>query len=165
MTPALVVFDLDLTLWTCGNSIWCDCLTPPFFQDSQGRLSDREGSHIRLYQDVPQILDALHQAGCKIGIASRTSAPSWACQLLELLGVAHRFDYQAIYPGDKQRHFRQLQEESSVPLDAMVFFDDERRNIVSVGQLGVRCIEVSSGMHWEVFANTMKRYPMRDTIA
>lgn len=145
----LVVFDLDYTLWDAGGT-WCDCLSPPFRRD-RGRVLDRRGGHIRLYEDVPAIMDALDEAGVRMGLASRTHEPEWARELLDLLGVRSRFEIEEIYPGEKTAHFDQLQRKSGVALEQMLFFDDESRNIRAVGRMGVSCVEVRSGMSWEVF--------------
>ena len=74
MIPAaldLVVSDLDFTLWDAGGS-WCDCLSPPFRLEG-GRVVDRHGRWVRLYEDVAEILDALDAAGVAMALASRTN--------------------------------------------------------------------------------------------
>jgi magnesium-dependent phosphatase 1 len=144
-----VVFDLDYTLWDAGGT-WCDCLTPPFRRNGE-RVLDCHDGHVRLYEDVPEIMDALDAAGIPMGLASRTNEPGWARELLDLLGVRSRFEIEEIYPGEKTRHFGELQRKSGVSPERMLFFDDESRNIRAVGQLGVACVEVRSGMNWEVF--------------
>ncbi|MCB1124156.1 MAG: magnesium-dependent phosphatase-1, partial [Verrucomicrobiae bacterium] len=53
--PAVIVFDLDFTLWDCGGT-WCDCLWPPF-RKAGSRVLDAHDSHVRLYPDVQEILD------------------------------------------------------------------------------------------------------------
>ncbi len=142
--PRLVVFDLDFTLWDCGGT-WCDCLRPPF-KKSGPRVLDANNGHIRIYPDVEILLEILPQRGCQLGIASRTEQPGWARNLLSLLGLAQKFPYQAIYPSDKKRHFRQLRDESRIDYEDMLFFDDERRNIDSVGSLGVVPFHVDRGV-------------------
>lgn len=89
--------------------------------------------------------------GCRLGVASRTEQPGWARELLELLGLGDCFDFRAIYPGDKQRHFHQLQSESGVAFEDMLFFDDEERNIRSVGSLGVISWHVERGVSQVAF--------------
>lgn len=148
--PRLVVFDLDFTLWDCGGT-WCDCLRPPFRAGSRGEIKDSWGTQVTLYPDIVDILDALDAAGVPAAVASRTEEPAWAVELLELLGVHHRFAHHEIYPSEKTRHFGRLQADSGVAFEEMVFFDDERRNIVDVSALGVRCHLVSRGVDWDAF--------------
>ena len=151
----LAVFDLDYTLWDAGGT-WCDCLSPPFRRDGEGRVLDRLDRHVRPYADVPEIMDALDYAGVPMGLASRTHEPGWARELLDLLGVAGRFEFAEIYPGAKPAHFAELRRQSGFGYDAMLFFDDETRNICEVGALGVTCVEVRSGLSWEVFERGLR---------
>ncbi len=142
--PQLIVFDLDFTLWDCGGT-WCDCLSPPF-KGSGDHVYDSRDYHIRIYPDIPELINVLESNGVVLAIASRTHEPSWARELLALLGLTKTFTYQAIYPSDKQRHFHELQEESGVAFEEMIFFDDEDRNIVSVSKLGVHAHLVHRGV-------------------
>ena len=145
----LVVFGLDYTLWDAGGT-WCDCLTPPFRRSGE-RVLDRHESHVRLYEDVPEIMGALDEAGVPMGLASRTNEPGWARELLELLGVRSRFEIEEIYPGEKTAHFDELRRQSGFGYEQMLFFDDETRNIREVRALGVHCVEVRSGVNWGEF--------------
>ena len=142
--PGMVVFDLDFTLWDCGGT-WCDCLRPPF-RRAGDRVLDAHDSHVRVYEEVLPLLEELPTKGCRLGLASRTERPDWAREILSLLRLRSQFDYEAIYPGDKQRHFRQLQRESGIAYEEMIFFDDEDRNIRSVGGLGVTAWPVERGV-------------------
>lgn len=152
----LVVFDLDYTLWDAGGT-WCDCLTPPFRSEA-GRVKDRHGRWVRFYEDVIEIVAALEEAGIPMGLASRTHEPDWARELLDLLGVRGRFDFEEIYPGAKPAHFAALRDRSGAEYESMLFFDDESRNIREVGDLGVRCVEVRSGMSWERLADGLAKF-------
>lgn len=142
--PKLVVFDLDFTLWDSGG-VWCDCLQPPF-KVAGGRVVDATGAHIKIYSDTLEIVQSLPAKGCQLALASRTGRPEWARELLDLLQLTETFPFQAIYPSNKQEHFRQLHEESGIPYEEMLFFDDELRNIQSVGKLGVLCFHVTQGV-------------------
>jgi magnesium-dependent phosphatase 1 len=142
----LIVFDLDLTLWHCGRMLWCDQLTPPLRLAQQGRVLSACGNQVSLCPEVPQLLDELDSAGHSLALASRTSAPDIAGQLLDLLGIDHHFPHRQIYPGDKTAHFHALHEETGVAFDDMLFFDDEPRNIDSVSRLGVAAHLVNHGM-------------------
>lgn len=145
----LVVFDLDYTLWDCGGT-WVDCTNPPFTRTTDGRVVDRSKRHLRLYDDVLDILDACDQSGLPMALASRTSAPEWARELMGLLGILERFEVQEIYPGSKVRHFAAIQTETGIAYSDMVFLDDEMRNIHEVGALGVRTIHVPHGLTWDL---------------
>ena len=143
--PKLVVFDLDFTLWDCGGR-WIDHTSPPFRADANGTIRDREGRRFFLYPDVPDLLDDLESMGCVLGLASRTGEPAWAREVLELMGVRDRFDFEEIYPGSKVQHFRSLAGATGFSHHEMLFFDDEQRNIAEVSQLGVTSVHVANGV-------------------
>ncbi|EFX05882.1 magnesium dependent phosphatase [Grosmannia clavigera kw1407] len=98
--PRLFVFDLDYTLWP----FWVDThVTPPLKVASPAARAghahprpnqpapviavDRIGETFGFYGDVPDLLQALAAAGLRVGVASRTSAPDLARDLLRLLQV------------------------------------------------------------------------------
>lgn len=157
MAPELIVFDLDLTLWSCGG-IWVDCTTPPYHCDQHGKVWDATGREMRFYADVVEILEEIESLGCSTALASRTDRPDWAREVLQLLGYGNHFDYQQIYPGSKVTHFTKLQEQTNLAFDTMLFFDDEHRNIVEVGELGVKCVEISNGLDWASFDRGLKMF-------
>lgn len=142
----LVVFDLDFTLWNAGGT-WCDHTNPPYTKVN-GYVEDSMGSRIILYPDVKKILNKLADEGIPMALASRTGAPTWANQLLQLFEIDIFFKYKEIYPGSKTEHFNQLQHVTNIPFEDMVFFDDETRNISDVGSLGVEAVYVEDGVHW-----------------
>ncbi|TWT30482.1 Acid Phosphatase [Posidoniimonas corsicana] len=154
--PKLIVFDLDFTLWDAGG-VWCDCLSPPFRQRG-GRVEDRGGRHVRLYDDVPAILDECAEGGVPVALASRTQEPSWARELVELLGITARFAHAEIYPSSKLRHFAALRDASGCDHDQMLFFDDEHRNIHEVGGLGVTSVLVEQGMTHGLFREGLEQF-------
>ena len=154
-SPALIVFDLDFTLWDCGGT-WCDCLSPPF-RNLGGRIEDRFRRVIRLYDEVHHILDQCDALAIPMALASRTEQPAWARQLVDLLELTHRFAFAEIYPSSKVRHFRALREASRVPYDQMLFFDDELRNIREVSALGVICVHVEDGLNRQLFRHGIDR--------
>ena len=89
--PGLVVLDLDFTLWDCGGR-WVDCVSPPFFSDAEGSVRDQTGAEMRLYDEVTEILDFFQQLEIPLAVASRTTDPPLARQLMGLLGIAGRFE-------------------------------------------------------------------------
>lgn len=151
----LIVFDLDFTLWDCGG-LWVDCTDYPFRTDRNGKIIDRSGRHLRLFEEVPGILDEADRMGVPMALASRTEQPGWARSLLDLLGIRDRFTYEEIYPGSKVAHFQKLKCDSGVDFRQMLFFDDENRNIVEVGDLGVNAIGVPRGIDRRLFDAGLK---------
>ena len=57
MSPKLVVFDLDFTLWDAGGT-WCDHLSQPF-EIISGRIFDSMGTEPKLYPGTIDILEEL----------------------------------------------------------------------------------------------------------
>lgn len=98
-------------------------------------------------------MPALRKSKITVGVASRTSAPDLAKQLLRLLHIKdgdgetkkaiEMFDHMEIYPGDKKTHFAKLNKSTGVEHEEMLFFDDERRNR-NVEELGVTMYLVST---------------------
>eukprot|EP01103_Thecamoeba_quadrilineata_P001436 TRINITY_DN11292_c0_g1_i1.p1 TRINITY_DN11292_c0_g1~~TRINITY_DN11292_c0_g1_i1.p1 ORF type:complete len:197 (+),score=27.85 TRINITY_DN11292_c0_g1_i1:78-668(+) len=154
--PQLFVFDLDLTLWTCEGS-WIDtCSGPPFTLDKNStklKPFARSGANgeCKLYDECWTVLHALMKLkrdglGVKLACASRTQEPKWARELLRVLNIYDWFDYEEIYPTTKTKHFASLKKRSGLEYVDMMFFDDEDRNIIEVGNLGVTSIYVRRGL-------------------
>lgn len=151
--PKLFVFDLDYTLWP----FWVDThITPPLkAMEGGAKVKDRYGEGFGFYKEVGVILVAAREKGIKIGIASRTSAPELAREMLKLLRIPTEppilssssnkrssgsssssvkplelLDNLQIYPGSKITHFKRIYEWSKgeIPYEEMLFFDDESRN-------------------------------------
>lgn len=154
--PELIVFDLDYTLWDCGGT-WCDCLTPPFTQTEAGP-QDRYKRIVTLYEGVLECLDWCDHNGIKMALASRTEEPDWARQLLRMLGISQRFAFAEVFPSTKVVHFKNLQNNSKVILENMLFFDDEMRNIHEVGAMGVTAIYVNSGLSLDLFEEGLTKW-------
>ncbi|XP_012540902.1 magnesium-dependent phosphatase 1 [Monomorium pharaonis] len=141
--PKVIVFDLDYTLWP----FWVDThVDPPFRKGAQNKVLDAHGHVIRYYSDVPNVLKWLSEEGYELGIASRTSEIQGARQLLDLFDWKKYFKYIEIFPGSKVTHFSNIQKSSDIVYKDMLFFDDETRNIVEVGKLGVHAVLVRDGV-------------------
>ena len=154
--PKLIIFDLDFTLWDCGGT-WCDCLSPPFTVRNN-RIWDRGDRQIRLYEDVSSILDQCDADGVPMALATRTEQPPWARELIDLLGLSHRFVHAEIYPSSKLKHFAELQKASGIDFAEMLFFDDEMRNIREVSKLGVTSILVKEGLTRQIFEDAFRKH-------
>jgi len=140
----LVVFDLDFTLWDCGGT-WCDHTNPPYYKHN-GVIMDEDQRSIRLYPDVMRILKKLSTQNIDMAVASRTSAPDRADELMQLFDIKKYFEYFEIYPGSKIKHFRSLQEKTGLAYNDMIFFFFFYRNISEVGQMGVEAVFVEDGV-------------------
>ncbi|XP_033340947.2 magnesium-dependent phosphatase 1 [Megalopta genalis] len=152
--PKILVFDLDYTLWP----FWVDTHVTAPFKKKGNDVVDVHGQKIHYYKEVPDVLKKLSDEGYELGIASRTSEIAGANQLLKLFNWEKYFKYKEIYPGSKIKHFSVIQEASGTDYKDMIFFDDEHRNIVDVGKLGVTCIFVGSGITHAVVENALKNF-------
>ncbi|KAH0950276.1 hypothetical protein HN011_010580 [Eciton burchellii] len=156
--PKVIIFDLDYTLWP----FWVDThVNPPFRKGAQNKIVDAHGHVVEYYFDVPDILKRLSKEGYELGIASRTSEIRGANQLLELFDWKKFFKYIEIFPGSKVTHFSNIQRNSQVNYKDMLFFDDESRNIVEVGKLGVHAVLVPKGVTCSLIENTLQSFNKR----
>nr|POE47057.1 putative magnesium-dependent phosphatase p8b7.31 [Quercus suber] len=148
--PRMIVFDLDYTLWP----FWVDThVTSPLRASKHVpglKVTDAHGGHYGFYADVAGILSSIKEHNLVLGAASRTSAPTLARKMLDLLTIpassreeaersrkaVNLFDHMEIYPGSKIAHFKSLAKKSGLPYEEMLFFDDESRN-KNVEDLGV----------------------------
>ncbi|KKA29769.1 hypothetical protein TD95_004916 [Thielaviopsis punctulata] len=172
--PPLIVFDLDYTLWP----FWVDThVTPPLKPADAFSATDRAAESFSFYREVPSILHALSRAGIRLAVASRTSAPELARELLKLLHIPapppppsaeaditalddemqwekprralELFDAPLeIYPRSKIAHFEAIAKKTGVKYEDMLFFDDESRNR-EVESLGVTMRLVRDGVTWD----------------
>jgi magnesium-dependent phosphatase 1 len=152
----LFVFDLDFTLWDAGGG-WCDTTNPPYAWEN-GKLFDRSGDWIRLYNDVEEILKELKTCNKYVVAASRTYQPAWAQDLLHLFDIDKYFDLKEIYPSGKIHHFKRIQNHFNLPYSKMVFFDDELRNVEEVASLGVESVFVKNGINSTMVLPFIKIY-------
>lgn len=151
MDKKLFIFDLDFTLWDAGGE-WCDCNQPPYYR-RKGEVFDSRGANIMLYPDVKKILNELQRHEKIIAIASRTSAPTNAIELLNLFNISVFFHFKEIFPGSKIQHMNNLSRRSGVCFKEMVFFDDEMRNIHDTSSLGIQSIYVEDGIKFHHIIN------------
>lgn len=147
MKDLLIVFDLDFTLWNCGDT-YCDHTRPPY-SERNGRIYDSAGFEMRLYPETIILLQELARLEIPIAIASRTGASDQAKELLDLFGIGHYFTGIEMYPGSKIPHFRSLREKTGIAFNSMHFFDDEYRNIEDARSLGVNAYYVEDGILFE----------------
>jgi magnesium-dependent phosphatase 1 len=163
--PGVVVFDLDDTLWE-GE---VDCSGGPPFKLSAGSrdvVLCCHNSRVQLFEDVIDIFDLLIHLNVPIAYASRTWQPSWAKKALEQFkcGTDGASDMWQISVsagwGDcsKVSHIRKISADLNLPIDSMVFFDNELRNIRDISPLGATCGYCPDGLTMEIFQNKMLEY-------
>ncbi|KAL5021092.1 hypothetical protein ScPMuIL_000247 [Solemya velum] len=153
--PKLIVFDLDYTLWP----FWVDThVDPPFKKKSDGKIYDAHGRQVKIFPDVPKMLERLSSDGYKLGVASRTSCTEEARDLVRLFDWDKYFQYKEIYPGCKVTHFERFKQNSGLAYNEMMFFDDEYRNILDVSKLGVTCIFAENGMSDDVLEEGFMKF-------
>ena len=142
------VFDLDFTIWNAGDT-FCSETNPPYLWKN-GKLIDQSGKLIRLYPNTIDVLKLLKKNNKIIAAASRTIRPTWALELLQIFDIEKYFDVKEIYPGSKIKHLKKIQDMGNYPLNQIIFFDDEERNIKEVSSLGIKSILVKNGINMEV---------------
>jgi magnesium-dependent phosphatase 1 len=173
--PALIVFDLDNTLWT-----------PELYQIRQKTLPVA-GRDICLFPGAVEILQFL--ADCRnndnspsplrntqLAIASRTNKGAWAELLLTdflvhdgaataaggtgtRTAIRDLFHHVEIYTGSKKKHFAALRNAAKCTYSDMLFFDDDARlNLGEVSQLGVLCCHTPTGITVPQFTQSLLKY-------
>ena len=156
--PALIVFDLDNTLWT-----------PELYQLRKLQRMDQcptAGKDVKLFAGAQYALDAIRSgqfANTKFAVASRTKSVGWAHSLLDQFGIYELLDFVEIFPGHKKAHFKKIAEASGVDYADMLFFDDARDgkygNCLPVSQMGVLSVHCPGGLDTkDLFMNGIKRF-------
>ena len=157
--PKLIVFDLDNTLWT-----------PELYQLRKLQKSNtvpRAGRDVHLMDGTQKILKdhipVLQQQGVQFAVASRTKSVEWAHALLGQFGLLDVFSYVQIVPGNKKRHFQEIQKSSGLSFDSMLFFDDARDgkfgNCEPVAEMGVLAVHCPKGFESvDIFTTALERY-------
>jgi magnesium-dependent phosphatase 1 len=165
--PAMIVFDLDNTLWT-----------PELYQlqrKLQHRANNKKtplagtplaGTDIHLFPGAQYAIEAIRNGefpNTKFAVASRTQQVDWANDLLDQFHVRDIFDYVEIFPAHKKAHFKNIAHASGISYSDMLFFDDARDgkygNCESVAELGVLSVHCPNGMETkEVFTKALERF-------
>ncbi|KYQ49694.1 Magnesium-dependent phosphatase 1 [Trachymyrmex zeteki] len=153
--PKVIVFDLDYTLWP----FWVDSFVqPPFKKGTRNKVVDARDRDVDHYSDVPDVLKQLSGEGYELGIASRTTEIKGAKQLIDAFGWKKYFKYVEIFPGSKVAHFSNIRKSSHTDYKDMIFFDDEARNIMEVGKLGVHAVLVDDGVSRRVVEDALQSF-------
>ena len=169
--PAMVVFDLDFTLWR--PELYQLSSGPPFTVSSDGCVITRRGERMELFPAARKSLRELADNNVPIAIASRAGEVEWAEEIMRLMRVDEKRTMAdvigeapvVIQGGSKTRHLKHIAHLSGVPLRDMLFFDNERTNIQEVDKLGVTCVHCPRGMTDDVFRDGMALHLQRTSEA
>ena len=159
--PKLIVFDLDNTLWT-----------PELYQlrklqKSKTNTTPKAGKDVHLMKGSKILLEehvpVLKEQGVQFAVASRTKSVEWAHALLGQFNLLDIFSYVQIVPGNKKRHFKDIQQASGISYEEMLFFDDARDgkygNCEPVAELGVLAVHCPRGLESiNIFTNALEHY-------
>lgn len=131
-----------------------------------------------LHKDVPSILTELatndEWSDTQLAISSRTDQPEWARELLGLFTIQAskksnaptslddviRGPWEMVSDERKVLHFERLSQETNIPLNQMMFFDNDIGNCKSVSRLGVT-VGLAAPMSRSVFDLTVAKYPVK----
>lgn len=169
--PRAVVFDLDGCLWYPDMyMLWGG--GAPFSVRSDGDLDDSYGKRVYLLGAVRQLLYALkvepEWEATTVAVASCTDEPDWAQECMRKFEVGpvgsgvfikDCIALEQIRKGNKQRHLSALAESSGVPLEEMLFFDNEMGNCVDVAALGVTVAYVPDGVTASAWRHALRSFP------
>eukprot|EP00729_Bicosta_minor_P021610 gene21610-25089_t len=168
--PKMFVFDLDNCVWNPEMYQLWGSGGPPFVRNADNTCSSHGGSgeKVWLCGDVQAVWATIHTdpkyAESKIGIASCCDEPKWAAELLNKFEVVPGktlqdcVAYAQIHKGSKSGHFRELSRDSGIPVEDMVFFDDQRGNIQTVSAIGVTSILTPDGVEQKHFDQALEQY-------
>ncbi|XVF01502.1 hypothetical protein REPUB_Repub04eG0094200 [Reevesia pubescens] len=139
--PPLLVFDLDFTLWP----FYCEC---------------RPKGEPCLYPEAKGIICALKEKGIDLAIASRSATPHIANSFLESFGIKSFFVTKEIFNSSthKTDHFQKIHSSTRIPFNSMLFFDDEKKNIQAVSNMGVTSIFVSNGFDLDALTQGLTEF-------
>ena len=171
--PRLIVFDLDGCLWKpeMYELSWRGMGHAPFeYMDGHDktRMKTQLNSVVQLIGDVAEILDELVLVPTiQLAISSRCDEPKWARELLEkmILPSSGKTLQEAITgPWEishdaKIHHFDRLAKDTGIPLNDMIFFDNEQQNCKSVSRMGVTVGYTPQGVTRSIFDQTMSKFP------
>ena len=86
--PAMVVFDLDFTLWK--PELYQLQSGPPFKASNDGCVLTRRGERLDLFPAARTALGELADARVPVAIASRAGEREWALKIMRLMRVDKR---------------------------------------------------------------------------
>lgn len=169
--PKVVVFDLDGCVWDPEMYELWGSGGAPFKLRSDGNLSDRSGTIVRLLGDVKNIMKEFKTddkwSDSIIAVASSCDEPTWARECIkkfpvdDKLKLADVFDPDniEIYKRCKSHHLRNIAKQTGVPLEDMIFFDNQYGNCQDVAKVGVTSVYTPEGVTRKAFEEGLAKFP------
>ena len=168
----LAVFDLDFTVW---EPEMYQIYGPPkrkVGKNGEVKVMDKDNTPITIFQGASYALEHINKmrdrnVDIRAAVASRTDEPAWAHLCMDWLTISDGstltacFQHVEIDISDKKNHFHRLHKETGISFESMVFFDNERRNIISVQELGVKCVYTPDGMTKEAWHTALEMFGMK----
>ncbi|CAJ1343328.1 unnamed protein product [Effrenium voratum] len=165
MLPSLIVFDLDACMWS--PEMYELSSAPDAYCSKRGGVVAGRDT-VKLFPGASAVLQRLADGAdgkrferVKLAVASSTTEPGFAQKCLEEFPLNGRklgdlLHFRQIYPGSKGgQHFPKLKEESGIPYEEMIFFDDctYSDNCADVAHRcpGVTCVRTPHGLTEEDF--------------
>lgn len=169
--PNVIVFDLDYTLWP----YYVDChVEPPLSKrtiNGQEALFDSNGMQVTGFSEVTKILKTLKHHCLSpeqhIAIASRSTTPELAMQVIEHLGWKEFFSSFQIYPLNKVTHMSEIKKDLDFErYEEVLFFDDEYYNIKATQSLGLVAVHIDdrNGLDLRTFIDGLNIYAKNKKI-
>lgn len=162
--PRLIVFDLDYTLWR-PELCHLDFPITPLTSLPSGGVMTASKQRIDLFPAARRALRQLADADVVVAVASRTHLGELAHELLQTIRVDDKRTMTDCITGpvliknvSKANHFKQMQHVIGVPLQSMLFYDNEAHNIKDCEKLGIACVYCPKGLTDDVFHEGLAKY-------
>jgi len=68
------------------------------------------------------------------------------------------FHLEEIHKANKKIHFQNLQKQTGIAYEDMIFWDNEHSNIVDVGHLGVHCVYCPAGVTFSLWNKSLAEF-------
>lgn len=154
--------------------------SPDYAKD--GTLFTIGGEPVRLLGQVRNVMRELYcdketWSGTLVGISSRTDQSYWAKELLQKFTMTinpddqensstETFTLQDVFTGpieirqdSKVNHFRRIATNTGIPMEDMLFFDNERGNCVDIAELGVAVTYCPDGVTSQLWEKALAAFP------
>ena len=129
----------------------------PIDATDSSKLKAQCGAVVEMIGDVAHVFEKLYADpkwnGIQVGISSRTDEPTWARELLQKFKLPEsQVPLESVFTGPweiaydgKTAHFERISKTTGVPMESILFFDNEAGNCRSVSKQGVWCATAQMG--------------------